>query len=185
MRILIAGVLGGIAMFIWAAIGHDVLPLGQVGMKTIPNEAPVLAAMQSSLGDASGLYVFPGASMTGKAAPGPQGILVYTARPIEISPATLVPEALSEIVQSLILAVVMSAMAVGFLPRVGLAALIGVAAAMTTSASYWIWYRFPTDYTLAYMLVDWVRYVVAGIVIAIIIKPKAAAARGFPPLLGT
>ena len=59
-RILLAGILGGIAMFIWASLAHMVLPLGQTGIKEIPNEASVLSAMHSNLAEKSGLYMFPG-----------------------------------------------------------------------------------------------------------------------------
>ena len=37
-RILLAGVLGGIAMFVWASLAHMVLPLGQTGIKEIPTK---------------------------------------------------------------------------------------------------------------------------------------------------
>ena len=94
-----------------------------------------------------------------------------------MTPATLGLELASEIVQALLLAVVMSVLTItAFWKRVGIAGGIGVAAAMTTSASYWIWYRFPADYTFGYMFVDAVRYLVAGIVIAWILKPKPQAA---------
>jgi len=46
MRVVIAGILGGIAMFIWSTIAHVVTPLGQAGISQIPNEAPVIAAMR-------------------------------------------------------------------------------------------------------------------------------------------
>ena len=48
-RIILAGVLGGIAMFIWTSIAHMVLPLGQAGVRELPNEAAVLAALQTNL----------------------------------------------------------------------------------------------------------------------------------------
>jgi hypothetical protein len=53
-RILLAGVLGGVAMFVWASIAHLVLPLGTTGIKEIPNEESVLAGMQTQMGGASG-----------------------------------------------------------------------------------------------------------------------------------
>ena len=37
-RILLAGVLGAIAMFIWSFIGHDLLPLGEAGIRELPDE---------------------------------------------------------------------------------------------------------------------------------------------------
>ncbi len=48
-RIFLAALLGGIAMFIWTSIAHMALPLGEAGIKEIPNEAAVLGAMQSNI----------------------------------------------------------------------------------------------------------------------------------------
>ena len=60
MKILLAGILGGIVMFIWTSIAHMALPLGEAGLGEIPNESTVLSAMQSNIGEQTGLYVFPG-----------------------------------------------------------------------------------------------------------------------------
>jgi len=51
MRILLAGILGGIVMFVWTSIVHMALPLGEAEINEIPNESAVLGAMQSSIGD--------------------------------------------------------------------------------------------------------------------------------------
>lgn len=59
-RVLLAGLLGGIAMFIWSGIAHMATGLGMVGIQEIPNEQSVLSAMQAQLGSASGLYLYPG-----------------------------------------------------------------------------------------------------------------------------
>ena len=93
MRILVAGVLGGIAMFVWTSIAHMALPLGEAGIGEIPNESVVLSAMQSSMGKKTGLYVFPGLGvgknatrqekseamkqMQQRIAANPSGILMY------------------------------------------------------------------------------------------------------------
>ena len=60
MKILLAGILGAIAMFIWTAIAHMALPVGEAGIAEIPNESAVLSTMQSNIGDQTGLYIFPG-----------------------------------------------------------------------------------------------------------------------------
>ena len=39
MRILLAGVLGGIMMFVWTSIAHMALPLREAGIDEIPNES--------------------------------------------------------------------------------------------------------------------------------------------------
>src|SRR5438270_3223996 len=95
MKILLAGILGGIVMFIWTSIAHMFLPLGEVGISEIPNESAVLSAMQSNIGEQTGLYIFPGLGvgknasrqekseamkhMSEKMAANPSGILMYHA----------------------------------------------------------------------------------------------------------
>lgn len=182
LRVLIAGLVGGIAMFMWSALAHAVLPLGEAGLTQIPNEAAARTALQSAMGSEpkDGLYVFPWTEMGGKAtpAPGPSGMLIYHPdRPFEMAPSMLVSEALSEIVQSVIAAFLLSLTAlIAFIKRVAFVTAIGVAAAIATNLSYWIWYGFPGDYTGAQIIVVVVGYAVAGVVIALIMKPRPAAA---------
>src|SRR5436305_13745338 len=63
-RILLAGILGGIVMFIWNFVAHDLLPLGEMGVRLIPNEDAVTSVLQTNLGDTSGFYVFPSGGLT-------------------------------------------------------------------------------------------------------------------------
>src|SRR5436309_204311 len=60
MKILLAAILGSIVMFIWTSVAHMALPLGEAGIGEIPNESDVLNAMQSKIGEQTGLYIFPG-----------------------------------------------------------------------------------------------------------------------------
>src|SRR5260370_7154826 len=57
-RVLLAGVLGAVAMFAWSAIAHMALPLGEAGIKPIDKEEGLLSAMHSTL-SAPGFYFFP------------------------------------------------------------------------------------------------------------------------------
>ncbi|MGI8481801.1 MAG: hypothetical protein ACR2MF_07045, partial [Chthoniobacterales bacterium] len=59
-RIFLAGVLGGIAMFIWTSIAHMALPLGGAGVRELPNQKALFAALKTGLGEKSGLYLLPG-----------------------------------------------------------------------------------------------------------------------------
>src|SRR5437016_12424442 len=59
-RAFVAAILGGITMFIWSFLAHDLLPLGETGMREFKNEAAMLDALKTNLGDAHGLYHFPG-----------------------------------------------------------------------------------------------------------------------------
>src|SRR5437867_1267888 len=95
MKIFLTGILGGIVMFVWTSIAHMALPLGETGIREIPNESAVLSAMQSNIGEQTGLYIFPGTGvgknatrqekneamkrMPEKTATNPSGLLMYHA----------------------------------------------------------------------------------------------------------
>ncbi len=178
MRILIAGILGGIAMFIWTSIAHVATPLGTVGFSRIGNETAVLDAMHASIGEKSGLYFFPwvdpsdpkmaekNAALT-KAYP--SGWVIYhpPGQAAEMMPSTLVSEFVKETVQALIAAFLVSLMVgAGFGLRVGAVVLMGVSSGLATNASYLIWYGFPLDYTLAQIAIEVIGAAFAGVAIA-------------------
>src|SRR5260370_38107317 len=58
-RIFFAGILGGIVLFIWNFVAHDLLPLGEMGARIMTNEDAVTGALQTEFGDTSGFYIFP------------------------------------------------------------------------------------------------------------------------------
>src|SRR5258707_15614584 len=60
MRILLAGLAGGIVMFVWSWVAHDLTSLGTIGVKALPNESATAESLSSSIGDKGGLYLFPG-----------------------------------------------------------------------------------------------------------------------------
>jgi hypothetical protein len=93
----------------------------------------------------------------------------------EMNASTLASEAVVEILEAIAAAFLLSFAALsGYWSRVGFVSLVGVAAVLSTNPSYWIWYRFPASYTLAAMVIDLVGYVVAGLVIAAILRPRPA-----------
>ncbi len=186
MRILIAGVLGGIAMFVWSSIAHVATPLGMLGFSQMKDEASVLPAMAAGVGETKGLYIFPWIDPADpkaqeiyieKSKTVPSGLMVY--RPAgegqEMSPAMLGAEFVKETVQALIAAFLLSLTAIGaYLMRVTFVTLIYVSSAIATNVSYWNWYGFPLDYTLAQMTIELVAGLLAGLVIAWFIKPQTA-----------
>jgi len=126
-RILIGGIVGGIVLFLWGWVAHMLLPIGDMGLKTIPNEEAVLAAMKDSIHD-PGLYFFPGIDMSRKPTDeewnawkarykaGPDGLLLYHPQGEEpISPKQLITQLITNIVSALIAAFLLSqAVAAGF-----------------------------------------------------------------------
>jgi hypothetical protein len=177
-----AGIAGGILMFIWSSIAHVATPLGQTGFSQMPNEAPVLAAMHDSMGDKPGLYFFPWVDMKSKTAMAdsaakmkvnPSGLLLYhpPGRGIEMMPMNLLTEFVKETITALIAAFLLAqTLIAAYAARVGFVSLVGFAAGITTNVSYWNWYGFPGDYTLAYAFTDIFGYVVAGLAIAAVLR---------------
>lgn len=192
-RILLAGVLGGLAMFIWLSLAHVVLGLGAVGIKEIPNEQAILGTMSSSLPQ-SGFYVFPGMGLPAGASRdqqnaamkvyehkiqnGPSGLLIYHPNGQRaLTPAQLLTELGTNIVQGLVAAFLLS-LATGlrsYTSRVGLVTLAGFMAGITTNMSYWNWYGFPTSYTVAYAFTEIVGFMCIGLVAGLIIRHEAPA----------
>ena len=178
----VAGIAGGILMFIWSAIAHTALPLGRTGFSQIPNEAPVLSALHDSIGDKPGLYFFPWVdprdpNMMTKALAlhkaNPSGLLVYhpPGQGTEMEAKTLIIEFVKEAVTAIVAAFLLAqTMITGYAARVGFVALAGFAASITTNVSYWNWYGFPIDYTLAYGFTDFIGYVAAGLAIAFVLR---------------
>jgi hypothetical protein len=190
-RTLLAGLAGAVVMFIWLAAAH-MSPLGEVGIKEAPKGSAAVAAFDSEL-KTSGFYMFPGSGLTAASTKAEKeaamqrqmadmqtkswGIVIYNqaGTPFDMAPA-LIKEFLFDLIQTLVIAfVVAGSTAATFGRRVGLATLVGLGAVVATNSSYWTWYHFPLDYTLAYMFIGFVGYVVAGAAIAFVLGRKAPA----------
>jgi hypothetical protein len=183
-RILLAGVLGGIAMFAWTSIAHMATPLGMAGIREIPNEQAVLGSMQSTLGSARGFYFFPGMGVSPNAPTSerraamsnyqgildknPSGILIYKpAGEKAMTMGQLGGEFGFEVLEALLLATLVSMTTLkSFGARMRLALVVGIVAAISTNMSYWNWFGFPTTYTCAQIFVETMKYITAGVVIA-------------------
>jgi hypothetical protein len=175
-RILIAGVLAGLAMFVWESVAHILLPFGEMGLSSLPDDAAVRAALAAQLGNADGLFIYPTIQMDQTPSPGPWGLLLYHPQ-WAFSWAALGWEALVELAMGVGLAwLVALANAASFGRRMAIAALVGVAAAIAVSPSYTIWFGFPLAYTAAQMIVALGDYLIGGALIAWLLKPRETAA---------
>jgi len=191
MKILVTGILGGIIMFIWTSVAHMALPLGEAAIREIPNESAVLSAMQSNIGDRTGLYIFPGPGvgknatrqekndtmkhMVEKIAANPSGILMYHApgRPFTIG-KWLGIEFGTELLEAILVVFLLAqTRIVSFAGRIGFVVVAGILAAITTNVSYWNWYGFPCVYTASYMFIQIVGFFLVGIVAALLLPKRA------------
>ncbi len=186
-RVLGGGLLGALAMFAWASFAHMATPLDNVGIATLPDEVAVRGMLHRALGGQGGLYQFPSkatldaaSSPAAKAAlaQGPYGLLLYQPpgpRAAGLEGAQISGEFVFELIESLIAAILLAqTRLIRYASRVTFVAGIGLAAVLTTNASYWVFYGFPGDYTLGYAFTDLVRYLLAGLAMAAVIRPERA-----------
>ena len=194
-RILLAAILGGIAMFIWNAIAHMALPLGHAGVSEIPNEEMVLATLKAGMAEKEGLYYFPGMGIGDnptkeqekaameqypkKLETNPSGLMVYhpaNSRPMAMG-KYLTIEFLTEFFETLIVVLLLSMTRISsYAGRVGFFIVAGILAALSTNVSYWNWYGFPGVYTAAYMTMQFVGFVFAGVVAGLVARQSEASA---------
>ncbi len=175
-RLIIAGIIGGLAMFLWSFVSHTVLPLGEVGIKMMPNESAVLSTMKQNINE-PGFYFYPGMDKSKgdvseaeqnawaeKYKAGPRGILIYHPTGEDpMSVGQLLRELVSNIIAALFAAVVISWLAVSFGRRIVAALLIGLVGWLSIDVSLWNWYGFPTGYMLAQGIDQAVGWLLAGL----------------------
>jgi hypothetical protein len=106
----------------------------------------------------------------------PSGMLLYRPAPdpmgADMTPM-LVKEFIKQFAQALIAAWIVSMIAMSFIGRTAVVTGIGISAAIATNISYWNWYGFPLDYTMAQIIIEVVSALVAGLAISAVL-PRSA-----------
>ncbi len=62
-RIVAGGVAAGIVLFFWGFVAHMLLPLGEMGLQSIPTDENLAAAIKTDIRE-PGLYFLPGRDMS-------------------------------------------------------------------------------------------------------------------------
>jgi hypothetical protein len=180
MRILVAGLIGGIVMFIWGVAAHMALGLGEVGFRQPVNENVALAGLQEGLGGRAGVYSLP--SLDPKQMNDPAQVRAYSLKAVRSPYAWVIyqPQGTdmtrmgpqirrqwaSDTLAALALAFVMGLAGLGFRRRLAVAAAAAVFAWLGTLWPYWNWYRFPLDFTLAGLAEQLIGWLIAGAAMA-------------------
>ena len=192
IRILLAGIVGGVVMFVWNFVAHDLLPLGEMGVRVMTNEDAITSALQTNLGDNMGFYIFPSGGLTAGAtreqkqaamkkaeeqmASGAAGVLIYRPKRIFNFPKRLVIQFATDVAEALLAVFLLAQTRItGFAGKVGFVLTAGILAAITTNVPYANWYGFPKDFTLGQMLTQTIGFLLVGIVAGLILKSKSSA----------
>ena len=185
-RIILGGILGGIAMFMWEGLAHEVLPLGEAGIGGMSNEPAVMASIKANV-QQSGFYIFPWMDTTPglnkdqrmqktmeKAKIGPAGIMIVSPGGMEYNMGWLLGKQCAfDIVTMLLAAALVSWTGVlkGFGGRLAFVTLLGLFPTLSVDLPFNNWYGFPNTFTAAQFVVHIVGYLVGGLVVAAIVKP--------------
>lgn len=189
-RIILAALLGGLAMFLWDFVAHEVLPLGEAGIKAL-DSAPVEAALKSEVKQA-GFYVFPMADTSGMSAAQkqtaeqqslekmrsePAGIMVVFPQGREfVMPKSLVTQFATDVVTLLLAGWLVSwATALKSLGgRTLFVTLLGLFPTIAMGVPLWNWYGFPTAYMLGQGVTTLISFLLGGLVVAWLVRPRIA-----------
>jgi hypothetical protein len=188
MKKLVPGaVLGGLVLFVWSWIAHDVLPLGTAGVRVVAaeQEEAVLATLGGALKERA-VFVFPGLdktrasseayrkAWTARYEAGPAGIVAFDPHPGarvwagSVFATLLGTELLTSLAAALVAGFVILHVpaAIGHGRRVLVVGALGLLVTLDVDASYWNWYGFPTAYFLAQLVDHAVGWFLAGLVLA-------------------
>lgn len=181
MRLLIAAIIGGIVMFIWGAIAHMALPIGEMGMQVAVEQDAAISALQASATQGEGVYMLPGFepekmadksfvdAFREKYQASPYALVIYQpgGNP---ALASMVPNLIKQFVTvtlaAFVLAWVLALGAFGFGRRVLIAGALSLFAWLAINLPYWNWFLFPTAFTIGALLEQVIGWLLAGAAIA-------------------
>ena len=181
MRIFIAGLIGGIVLFLWTTIAHVVLPIGEMGMKVASDQDVAMSTLQRSADKGPGVYMIPGMepemwqdegamkAFQDKYANASSAFLVYDPSPnpaVQNMVPNLLKQFVTDVLIGLLAAWILAQAAVSFGTRVLMGGVLGVVAWLAVSVPYWNWYRFPLDFTIGAWLDSGLGMLIASIPIA-------------------
>jgi hypothetical protein len=190
-RILLAALLGGLALFAWESVAHLMTPLGEMGFKTLDDEATVLPVLKTTVHD-SGFYFFPapqyraGMSSAEKSAAmdaamqkyqqGPSGmILILRNGATAMTPQQLLTQFVADLVAMLIAAILLAQLGPGvsFARKLSLFALLALFPTLRMGVPWVNWYHFPNSLFAAQFIVDFAGFLIAGLIVAKLVQSRS------------
>lgn len=158
VRVVVAALIAGLVVFVWSAVSHMALPLGEMGISALPNEPEVAEALAKNLPQ-SGLYLFPvesdPAKMEQAYAQRPHGLLSYSPPGGSLDfTSRLLLEAGTNLAGALLVVFLLASSTVlaTWRSRLLAGATVGAFTVVAVEASYGIWYDFPTAYITAQLI---------------------------------
>ncbi len=183
-KTLIASLAGGLVLFVWSFCAWVVLPLHSSSIKAIPNEDAFMSMMQQSAMSKS-VYIFPSnpgmkadeAAATvwqEKMRRGPTGMLMYNPGGEDpMMTGQMVVGFILDVLSALLAAWFLArstAVAASYMARVAYCGMLGIFVSVFEHLMNWNWMGTPTDFTTGLIVDSIISWILAGLVIAAIVK---------------
>lgn len=189
IKMIVAGIVGGILIFVWGFLSHMVLNIGGQSMRPLSPEAEaaILPVVREHVKE-GGFYFFPGVApehmhkfdqasldaqnaQAAKAREGASGIMVIA--PIGeggMNIMALVKELLADIAAALLGALIVfwGVAYSGLFRTVGMSIAMGLMSWCLLSTSMNIWYRFPREWVIAEGITEVAGFAIAGVAFYIV-----------------
>jgi hypothetical protein len=188
VRMLMAGVVGGVILFVWGFLAWGVLPIHKTTIHEISSQDSLITALQSALPQ-KGVYLFPSMSQNAPSAEaekqwqeryrkGPVGMIVYDPAGSEpMMPMQMLTGIIINIISAFFVAWFLArstAYNAPYIKRVAYCGMYGIFATTATTLILWNWFGEPGDWVTGLIVDNVVGWVLAGIGIAALMKPSPA-----------
>jgi len=180
-KLAIGALVAAIVLFAWGYVSHEILPLGSMGVSGFPDEATATALLPAV--PDSGLYIYPWMDPTqateetfnvwsDKAKAGPVIFMAYDHDGRDpMSAMTFVIEFATNLVSCFLAALLLTQISGGFGARFMTVVILGLFVGITSAVPQWNWFGFSTDFTVAALLMHGAGWFLAGIPLAMLVKP--------------
>jgi hypothetical protein len=199
MRIVLAGVIGGIVLFVWGFISWTLLGWHHTYGGTLPDEPAVVQVLKDTVNDRGktepGVYWIPGmADTTGmdadgmaaayeawanKHREGPNAMLIYHPTGREPLDALVLARGFAIDLLAALLAALLLAFATrtisGYAGRVAFVTALGMMVAIYGEGMAWNYFRFPNDWSLIMVVDHLIAWFLVGLVAGAIVKGRNVA----------
>ncbi|HEY6572165.1 MAG TPA: hypothetical protein VI198_02500 [Candidatus Eisenbacteria bacterium] len=185
-RLILAGIVAGVALFVWGAVEHMMTPIGEMGIAGHPHEAMLLPAIQQTT-PKPGLYMFPWLDMSKKPTKeqeqayiekyktGPHGMLVLGPNGEDpMPPSRLAKELFANILTAIVAAFLLAKFATGLGGFVSGGIITFLIGWMSISVPHWNWYSFPAPFVLAELIDQLIGGAIVGLVVGLVMARRRA-----------
>lgn len=181
-RIILAGFLGAVVLFIWGFLSWAVLPWNEQSIHTLPNEDAVLTVLKSQNLE-NGLYRIPGHKDNSEASKkaayekmktGPMAMIHYSNDGMDMPGYMLkgfIILFLAAVAAASLLGKLSWSLASKYGARVRYVMMLGIFLVIAGRLSDWAWYGASTSFILTVAINDIIGWTLAGLVIAWRMKP--------------